>query len=80
MKRLITLMALIFAAAIALAVGQVSPEIDSLLNVVNTAPDTAKARLYCGISWRYRYLDPKKSIPQWQSWLQNKDSLHSLIP
>lgn len=62
MKRLITLMALVFAAALALAAGQVSPEIDSMLNVVNTAPDTAKARLYCGISWRYRYLDPKKSI------------------
>ncbi len=79
MKRLITLMALIFAAAYALAESPVSPEIDSLLNEAKTAPDTAKARLYSSVSWRYRYSDTRKAVHYanvalgWADTLNQKD-------
>jgi serine phosphatase RsbU (regulator of sigma subunit) len=72
-------MALIFAAAYALAESPVSPEIDSLLNEAKTAPDTAKARLYSSVSWRYRYSDTRKAVHYanvalgWADTLNQKD-------
>jgi len=62
MKRLITLMALIFAAAFALTAEAASPEIDSLLNELKSANDTSKARLYNDISWALKYSDAPRAI------------------
>ncbi|MBP5683202.1 MAG: SpoIIE family protein phosphatase [Bacteroidales bacterium] len=57
MKRLVAVILIVLAA---LGVrGESTPEIDSLIKVANTAPDTLKPYLYTTICWKVRNIDPQ---------------------
>lgn len=62
MKRLLTLLAFILAAASTLTVEALPPEIDSLVRVARLAHDSIRPRLYNDIAWKLRYTDPKLAI------------------
>ena len=63
MKRLMTLLAMIVAAAaFSLTVKALPPEIDSLVKQALLASDTLQVRLYNDIAWKIRYADPKLAI------------------
>ncbi|MBQ5576975.1 MAG: SpoIIE family protein phosphatase [Bacteroidales bacterium] len=62
MKRLLTLLAIMVAAAMTLTAKALPPEIDSLVKVARLAHDSIRPRLYNDIAWKLRYADPKLAI------------------
>ena len=62
MKRLLTLLAIMVAAAMTLTAKALPPEIDSLVKVARLAHDSIRPLLYNDIAWKLRYADPKLAI------------------
>ena len=62
MKRLMTLLVLMVAAAFSLSAQIPSSVIDSLAKAVAAAPDSVQSRMYKDIAWKLRYSDPHLSI------------------
>ena len=62
MKRLLTLLAIMVAAAMTLTAKALPPEIDSLVKVARLAHDSIRPLLYNNIAWKLRYADPKLAI------------------
>ncbi|MBI4646680.1 MAG: tetratricopeptide repeat protein [Bacteroidia bacterium] len=51
--------------------------IDSLLQLYNNAPDTAKLRLLVTIAWKYRGINPDKSIYYYNEGIRLSDKLNN---
>ena len=80
MKRLLTLLAIMVAAAMTLTAKAVPPEIDSLVKVARLAHDSIRPRLYNDIAWKLRYADPKLAIKYAKTALETtkEPTIHNL--
>jgi len=80
MKRLLTLLAIMVAAAMTLTAKALPPEIDSLVKVARLAHDSIRPRLYNDIAWKLRYADPKLAIKYAKTALETtkEPTIHNL--